>query len=85
MLAVDGDESLVADSAREDVDLLLELVHREDAALLLVVPLAEAAVAAAVHAEIRHVERREHDDAVVIDFLLYAARRRAHLLEKRRI
>ena len=59
-----------------------ELVHREDAALLVFVAAAEAAVAAAVHAEVRHVERREHHDAVVVDLVLDAVRRGAHLLEE---
>ena len=73
------------DASREDVDLRLEFVHREDAALLRGVPLAEAAVLAAVHAEVGHVERREHHDAVVVDLVLDAVRRRAHFLEERRI
>ena len=85
MLAVDGDEALVADAARKHVDLLPQFVHREDAALLQGVPLAEAAVAAPVHAEVRHVERREHHDAVVVDLVLDAVRRCAHLLEEPRI
>ena len=85
MLAVDGDEALVADAPGEDVQLILQLVHREDAALLQGVALAEAAVFAAVHAEVRHVERREHDDAVVVDLVLDAVGGRAHLLEERRV
>ena len=85
MLAVDRDESLVADAPCEDVDLRLEFVHREDAALLRCVPLAEAAVLASVHAEVGHVERREHHDAVVVDLVLDAVRRRTHFLEERRI
>ena len=85
MFAVDGDEAFVSDAARENVDFLLELVHREDAALLVFVAAAEAAVAAAVHAEVRHVERREHHDAVVVDLVLDAVRRRAHFLEERGI
>ena len=83
MFAVHRDEALVADAPREDVDLLLELVHRQHAALLQFVALAEAAVPAAVDAEVRHVERREHHDAVVVHLQLDAGRRRAHLLEER--
>ena len=85
MLAVDGDEALVADASGEDVDLLADLVHREDAAALHGVALAEAAVLAAVHAGVRNVEWREHDDAVVVYLVLDAVRRRPHLLEERGI
>ena len=85
MLAVDGDEALVADAPGEHVDLLADLVHREDAAALVGVALAEAAVPASVHAGVRHVERSEHDDAVVVDLVLDAVRRRPHLLEERGI
>ena len=79
MFAVDRDETLVSDTARKDVDLLLELVHRQHTAFLQFVALTEAAVLAAVHAEIGHVERRKDNNAVVVDFLLDAQGRRTHL------
>ena len=82
MFAIDGDEALVPDASGEHVHLLLQLVHRQHAPLLLLVAAAEAAVAAPVHAEVRHVERREHHDAVVVHLVLDAVRRRAHLLEE---
>ena len=85
MLAVNCDEALMADATCEDVDFLLEFVHRKDAAFLLSVALAETAVAAAVHAGVGDVERREDDNAVVVDFLLYAVGSRAHLGEELRV
>ncbi len=44
---------------------------------------AEATIAAAVHAQVRHVERREHDDAVVVNFVFDAVGRIAHFFEER--
>ena len=82
MFAIDGDEPLVSDAAGEHVHLLLQLVHRQHAALLQIVAVAEAAVLAPVHAEVRDVERRERHDAVVVHLVFDAVRRRAHLLEE---
>ena len=67
MLAVDGDEALVADAARKYVDLLPQFVHREDAALLQGVPLAEAAVAAPVHAEVQFLSTKAEDESASND------------------
>ena len=85
MFAVDRDEALVADAAREDVDFFLEFIHRQDAALLKGVAFAEATIAAAVHAQVGHVEWREHDDAVVVNFVFDAVRRGAHFFEECRV
>ena len=85
MLPVDGDQALVADSPGQHVDLLLQLVHRQHAALLQRVAFAETAVSAAVHAQVGHVERREHHYPVVVDLALDAVGGRPHLLEERGI
>ena len=78
MLAVDGHHALVADLDHR-LRLAPDLVHREAAALLLVVVEREAAVAAAVHAVARDVHRREGHDAVVVDLVLHVPGRLGHL------
>ena len=78
MLAVDGHHALVAD-LDHGLRLAPDLVHREAAALLLVVVEREAAVAAAVHAVARDVHRREGHDAVVVDLVLHVPGRLGHL------
>ena len=83
MFAIDGDEALVADAAGEDVNFFFEFIHRQDATLLKSVAFAEATIAAAVHAQVGHVERREHDDAVVVNFVFDAVRGRAHFFKER--
>ena len=78
VLAVDGHHALVADLDHR-LRLAPDLVHREAAALLLVVVEREAAVAAAVHAVARDVHRREGHDAVVVDLVLHVPGRLRHL------
>ena len=50
MFTINSDKTLMADAACKDVYFLLQLVHRQDAALLFSIPFAEAAVPASVHA-----------------------------------
>ena len=78
VLAVDGHHALVADPDHR-LRLALDFLHREAAALLLVVVEREAAVAAAVHAVARDVHRREGHDAVVVDLVLHVPGRLGHL------
>ena len=83
VFAIDGDEALVANAASEDVNFFLEFIHRQHAALLKGVAFAEATITTTVHAQVGHIERREHNDAVVVNFVFDAVRRRAHFFEER--
>ena len=53
MLAIHRDNALMPDAPGEDVDFLFELVHRQNAALLVFVAASEAAILAAIDAKIR--------------------------------
>ena len=82
MLSVHCDETLVPNTAGKDVHLLLQFIHRQHATLLKVISFTKAAVLAAVHAEIGHVQRREHHDAVVVNLSLDPVGSSAHLLKE---